>query len=193
MKPRIGRFHRECGRTAIWHGFFNGEWHGARPYDQHRLHKPTLHNIGALIGPSGPRPPRHRGARESGRRALTGGSSPSSSAHLPRQSRGPGTPDHPDRRGRPQLFGFFRFRRCPLSAADVLPGAVKLRARLATEQMAPESGPRGRVNGLLPGIPPGPADSGGLMARDALAASSVIHLSVRRREITAGSGRPPPL
>jgi hypothetical protein len=39
--------HRECGRTAIWHPFFDGKWHLTRPYDRPRSPNPTRHNIGA--------------------------------------------------------------------------------------------------------------------------------------------------
>ena len=37
---------------AIWHGFVDGKWPWDRPYDQHRPHKATLHNLVLIIGPS---------------------------------------------------------------------------------------------------------------------------------------------
>src|SRR5262249_34565727 len=38
--------------AAVWDHCFNGKWHGARPHDRHRPHKPTRQNIGAVIRPS---------------------------------------------------------------------------------------------------------------------------------------------
>ena len=38
---------RAC--LTLWHGFVDGKWPWAWPYDRHRLSKPALHNIGAII------------------------------------------------------------------------------------------------------------------------------------------------